>query len=59
MVEVSDTALAPIGAVQRTRVGREATEPMRAQWIETRTKAGDDGAALFKAAEQLIAKYDQ
>ncbi|BAX92263.1 phosphoenolpyruvate carboxylase [Mycobacterium shigaense] len=29
MVEVSD-ALAPIGAVQRTRVGREATEPMRA-----------------------------
>src|ERR1700733_4983497 len=30
MVEVSDTALEPIGAVQRTRVGREATEPMRA-----------------------------
>jgi phosphoenolpyruvate carboxylase len=30
MVEVSDAALAPIGAVQRTRVGREATEPMRA-----------------------------
>ncbi|TVS86974.1 phosphoenolpyruvate carboxylase [Mycobacterium helveticum] len=30
MVEVSDTALAPIGAVQRTLVGREATEPMRA-----------------------------
>ncbi|WP_156689730.1 phosphoenolpyruvate carboxylase [Mycobacterium sp. Marseille-P9652] len=30
MVEVSDTALAPIGAVQRTHVGREATEPMRA-----------------------------
>ena len=26
---VSDTALEPIGAVQRTRVGREATEPMR------------------------------
>src|SRR5271170_6570087 len=24
-----DAALAPIGAVQRTRVGREATEPMR------------------------------
>jgi TRAP-type C4-dicarboxylate transport system substrate-binding protein len=38
---------------------KKATEPMRAQWIETRTKAGDDGAALFKAAEQLIAKYDQ
>ncbi len=30
MVEVSDAALAPIGAVQRTRVGRDATEPMRA-----------------------------
>jgi phosphoenolpyruvate carboxylase len=30
MVEVSDAALEPIGAVQRTKVGREATEPMRA-----------------------------
>jgi phosphoenolpyruvate carboxylase len=30
MVDVSDIALEPIGAVQRTRVGREATEPMRA-----------------------------
>lgn len=30
MVEVTDTALEPIGAVQRTLVGREATEPMRA-----------------------------
>ncbi len=30
MVEVFDTALAPIGAVHRTLVGREATEPMRA-----------------------------
>lgn len=30
MVDVSDTALEPIGAVQRTPVGREATEPMRA-----------------------------
>ncbi|HEY9262988.1 MAG TPA: hypothetical protein VIQ11_00080, partial [Mycobacterium sp.] len=26
---VSDSALEPIGAVQRTQVGREATEPMR------------------------------
>ena len=26
---VSETALDPIGAVQRTQVGREATEPMR------------------------------
>jgi phosphoenolpyruvate carboxylase len=30
MAEASDNALEPIGAVQRTRVGREATEPMRA-----------------------------
>jgi phosphoenolpyruvate carboxylase len=29
MAEGPDAALAPIGAVQRTRVGREATEPMR------------------------------
>ncbi len=29
MVEGPDTSLAPIGAVQRTKVGREATEPMR------------------------------
>ncbi len=29
MAEVSDIALAPIGSVRRTRLGREATEPMR------------------------------
>src|ERR1700710_3031761 len=29
MAEASDTALEPIGAVRRTQVGREATEPMR------------------------------
>lgn len=29
MAEVSDTTLEPIGAVHRTQVGREATEPMR------------------------------
>jgi phosphoenolpyruvate carboxylase len=29
MTELSDAALAPIGAVHRTKVGREATEPMR------------------------------
>ncbi len=29
MVEVSEIGLEPIGAVHRTRVGREATEPMR------------------------------
>lgn len=30
MVEAPDTALEPIGDVHRTKVGREATEPMRA-----------------------------
>ncbi|MGE2813601.1 phosphoenolpyruvate carboxylase [Mycobacterium heidelbergense] len=30
MAEAPDTALEPIGAVQRTATGREATEPMRA-----------------------------
>src|SRR5271166_677391 len=29
MVEVDDVELAPIGAVRRTRLGRNATEPMR------------------------------
>src|SRR5258708_28085645 len=29
MAEGTDTALAPIGSVRRTQVGREATEPMR------------------------------
>src|ERR1700692_547168 len=29
MADGHDAALAPIGAVQRTRVGRDATEPMR------------------------------
>jgi phosphoenolpyruvate carboxylase len=29
MADVGDAALAPIGAVRRTQVGREATEPMR------------------------------
>ena len=29
MAEASDVALAPIGSVRRTQVGREATEPMR------------------------------
>src|SRR6476660_10471872 len=29
MAEPSDVAIAPIGSVRRTRVGREATEPMR------------------------------
>ena len=29
MAEVPDVTLEPIGAVRRTQVGREATEPMR------------------------------
>ena len=29
MAEVDDVELAPIGAVRRTRIGRQATEPMR------------------------------
>lgn len=29
MAEAADASLEPIGAVQRTQVGREATEPMR------------------------------
>ena len=29
MAEVSEVALEPIGAVRRTQIGREATEPMR------------------------------
>src|ERR1700685_743648 len=40
MVEVFD-ALAPIGAVQRTRTGREATQPMRAHIRLLGTILGD------------------
>jgi phosphoenolpyruvate carboxylase len=57
MVEVPD-ALAPIGAVQRTRVGREATEPMRAdiRWLGTilgdtiREQNGDEVFELVERA---------
>jgi phosphoenolpyruvate carboxylase len=57
MVEVSDTALAPIGAVQRTRVGREATEPMRADIRLLGTILGDtvreqNGDAVFDLVER-------
>ena len=41
MADASDTALEPIGAVQRTRVGREATEPMRADIRLLGTILGD------------------
>jgi phosphoenolpyruvate carboxylase len=57
MVEVSDTALEPIGAVQRTRVGREATEPMRADIRLLGTILGDtvreqNGAEVFDLVER-------
>ncbi len=57
MVEVSDTALAPIGAVQRTRVGREATEPMRADIRLLGTILGDtvreqNGDEVFELVER-------
>jgi phosphoenolpyruvate carboxylase len=57
MVEVSDTALEPIGAVQRTRVGREATEPMRADIRLLGTILGDtvreqSGDEIFDLVER-------
>ncbi|MGO9386165.1 MAG: phosphoenolpyruvate carboxylase [Mycobacterium sp.] len=57
MVEVSDTALEPIGAVQRTRVGREATEPMRADIRLLGTILGDtvreqNGHEVFDLVER-------
>jgi len=57
MVEVSDIALAPIGAVQRTRVGREATEPMRADIRLLGTILGDtvreqNGHEVFDLVER-------
>jgi TRAP-type transport system periplasmic protein len=35
---------------------KQATEPIFAKWIEERNKAGDKGADLVKAAQDLIAK---
>jgi phosphoenolpyruvate carboxylase len=57
MVEVSDTALEPIGAVQRTLVGREATEPMRADIRLLGTILGDtvreqNGHEVFELVER-------
>jgi phosphoenolpyruvate carboxylase len=57
MVEVSDAALEPIGAVQRTRVGREATEPMRAEIRLLGTILGDtvreqNGDEVFDLVER-------
>ena len=36
---------------------KEATRPIVAKWIEDRTKAGEDGAGLLKAAQEILAKY--
>ncbi|HWF27384.1 MAG TPA: phosphoenolpyruvate carboxylase, partial [Mycobacterium sp.] len=57
MVEVSDAALEPIGAVQRTRLGREATEPMRADIRLLGTILGDtvreqNGDEVFDLVER-------
>lgn len=57
MVEVSDTALAPIGAVRRTQIGREATEPMRADIRLLGTILGDtvreqNGDEVFDLVER-------
>src|ERR1700742_294282 len=57
MVEVSDAALEPIGAVQRTRIGREATEPMRADIRLLGTILGDtvreqNGDEVFELVER-------
>jgi phosphoenolpyruvate carboxylase len=57
MVGVSDTGLEPIGAVQRTRTGREATEPMREDIRLLGTILGDtvreqNGAEVFALVER-------
>ena len=57
MAEGPDTSLAPIGSVHRTKVGREATEPMREDIRESlvsqipfpkRLGRAEDFAALVK-----------
>jgi phosphoenolpyruvate carboxylase len=57
MVEASDAALEPIGAVQRTLIGREATEPMRADIRLLGTILGDtvreqNGHEVFELVER-------
>ncbi|SON63169.1 Phosphoenolpyruvate carboxylase [Mycobacterium simulans] len=57
MVEVSDAALEPIGDVHRTRLGREATEPMRADIRLLGTVLGDtvreqNGDEIFDLVER-------
>jgi TRAP-type C4-dicarboxylate transport system substrate-binding protein len=38
---------------------KNAAEPIVARWIAERDKAGDNGAALVKAAQDLVAKYSE
>ena len=38
---------------------KKAAEPITAKWIEERNKAGDKGAELVKAAQDLVAKYSK
>ena len=57
MAEASDTALEPVGAVQRTRVGRDVTEPMRADIRLLGTILGDtvreqNGDEVFDLVER-------
>jgi phosphoenolpyruvate carboxylase len=57
MTEAADTALAPIGAVRRTQVGREATEPMREDIRMLGTILGDtvrdqNGEEVFDLVER-------
>ncbi|HVQ99623.1 MAG TPA: phosphoenolpyruvate carboxylase, partial [Mycobacterium sp.] len=57
MVEVSEIGLEPIGAVRRTRLGREATEPMREDIRLLGTILGDtvreqNGDAVFELVER-------
>jgi phosphoenolpyruvate carboxylase len=57
MAETTDAALEPIGAVHRTQVGREATEPMRADIRLLGTILGDtvreqNGDEVFELVER-------
>ncbi len=57
MAEVSEVALEPIGAVRRTQVGREATEPMREDIRLLGTILGDtvreqNGEQVFELVER-------
>lgn len=57
MADVSDVSLEPIGAVTRTQVGREATEPMREDIRLLGTILGDtvreqNGDEVFNLVEQ-------